>query len=434
MTDPQFNDRGEAELAGEGFIRSRGWWRLVAIGLSLGGLGAVGALVFVKVVEVGTNAVWGSDAVSVEPFTGTLMMLGIMAIAGLLVGLIHRFVPSAGDPDVFEGLVTGKFDHRAVPGGLLVSLATLIGGFSLGPEVPTGMLAGGTASAIGQKRGWDPAKTKLGFTSAVTGAYGGLFTSPFVAILLVLELDPPKRRNYIAVLSIEVVAALTGFAVFFGLGGFATLLAELNLPSYQFELWHLSVGVLMGAIGLLGGIITGISNAIFTRLAGPLSNHVVLRGLVAGVGLGLLAMAIPLTLFYGATSLPDVTSQAATIGAGVLLITALAKVVAMTAARSFGFIGGPIFPLVFAGGVLGAAVSVIFPDLPPALTVTAGMAAVPAAILPMPLTLGILAIVLSGTTMELVIPIMTASVVASVLAHGLKRTGPVTDDEVGNTA
>ena len=93
----------------------------------------------------------------------------------------------------------------------------------------------------------------------------------------------------------------------------------------------------------------------------------------------------------------------------------------MTAAQSFGFIGGPIFPLVFAGGALGAAVHSLFPDIPLALAVTVGMAAVPAAVLPLPLSLGILAIVIAGTGMAVAPAVLTASVLTTTLVKGLKR-------------
>jgi hypothetical protein len=70
-----------------------------------------------------------------------------------------------------------------------------------------------------------------------------------------------------------------------------------------------------------------------------------------------------------------------------------------------------------AGRVLGLAFHEVFPDVPLALTLTAGMAAV----LPLPLTMGILAIVIAGTSLELGAPVLTASVTASMLVHGLKR-------------
>jgi H+/Cl- antiporter ClcA len=404
-----------------GFLRSAAWRGLFYRSIGLALMGAVGALIYVRVVVLATDLVWADDTVSTDLFSGTLTILAIMTGAGLLVGIIHHFLPRAGSPNVFQGLADGKIDPGPVPGGLLISVVTLVGGFSLGPEVPTGMLAGGAASAIGNRFEWDEATQKDTFAATVSGAYGGLFTSPFVSTLMILEFTPPTRVKYLSVLTIEVFASLTGFAVFFAIGGFADLLSELSLPDYNLELWHFGIAVAMACIGVLGGLLTARLSSIFRYLAAPLAGRVVLRGILAGIALGLLAMAVPMTLYSGGTTLPAVTAPAAGLGVGVLIVSAVAKIVAMTAAQSFGFIGGPIFPLVFAGGVLGVAFHGIFPDVPLALTVTAGMAALPAAVLPLPLTMGILAIVIAGTSLELGAPVLTASVTASMLVHGLKR-------------
>ena len=416
------SDPNRIEVPPTGFLFAPVWWRLLGLGLGLSLVGAIGALVFVRLVALGTDLVWGDDAVSVDLFSGTLIMLVIMTGAGLVAGIIHRLIPDAAAGDVFGGLVEGKMDTKPVVGGLLVSLVSLIGGFSLGPEVPTGMLAGGAASAVADRRDWDETTRKVTFGSAIAGAYGGLFTSPFVAVMLILELAPPRRLVYLSLLGIEVVAALVGFAVFFAAGGFADLLSELSLPDYDLELWHFVVAIGVGGLGVVGGLIAAFFASMFQRLAAPFAQRVIVRGLVAGVGLGLLAMAVPLTLFSGATALPEATAQAAGIGVAVLVISAIAKIAAMTAAQSFGFIGGPIFPLVFAGGAVGAALNGVFPDVPLALAVTAGMAAVPAVVLPLPLTLGVLAIVIAGTSLELGAPVLTASVTATLVVQGLKRT------------
>jgi len=395
---------------------------LLGLGLGLALIGAIGALVFVGVVALGTDLVWGDDAVSADLFSGTLIMLVIMATAGLVVGVVHRLVPGAGAPNVFRGLVEGRIDTKPVAGGVLVSLVSLVGGFSLGPEVPTGMIAGGAASAVAGRQDWDETTRKVTFGSAIAGAYGGLFTSPFVAVMLILELAPPRRLVYLSLLAIEVVAAVAGFAVFFAVGGFADLISELSLPDYSLQVWHFAVAVGIGGLGVVAGFAAALFASLFERLAAPFAQRVVLRGVVAGVALGLLAMAVPLTLFSGATTLPEATTQAASVGVGVLVVSAIAKIAAMTAAQSFGFIGGPIFPLVFAGGAVGAALHGVFPDVPLALAVTAGMAAVPAAVLPLPLTLGVLAIVIAGTSLELGAPVLTASVTAALVVQGLKRT------------
>jgi H+/Cl- antiporter ClcA len=415
-------DQIEVVVPSKGFLLTAVWWRLVALSLGLALMGAVGALIFVRLVGFGTGLIWPNGLVSVDLFSGTLTILAIMTVAGLVVGIVHRLIPSADAPNVFGGLVEGRINTKGVPGGLLVSLVSLVGGFSVGPEVPTGMLAGGAASVIADRQEWDETVQKVTFRSAVSGAYGGLFTSPFVATMLILEQAPPRHVMYLPFLGIEVVASLVGFAVFFAVGGFADVLAELSLPSYDLQLWHFGVAIGMAGVGVAGGFVVAAFGSLFKRLAAPFAERVLLRGLLAGVALGLLAMAVPFTLFSGATTLPLATSQAATIGVAVLLISAVAKIGAMVAAQSFGFIGGPIFPLVFAGGVLGAAVHGVFPDIPLALSVTAGMAALPAAVLPLPLTLGILTIVIAGTSLELGAPVLTSSVIAALVVQGLKRT------------
>ena len=64
----------------------------------------------------------------------------------------------------------------------------------------------------------------------------------------------------------------------------------------------------------------------------------------------------------------------------------------------------------------------VFPGIPLGLAVVAGMAAVPAAVLPLPLSLGILMIVIAGTSIELAAPVLTASMTATLITQGLKRT------------
>ena len=412
--------KNQLELPDQGFLRSLDWWHLMRRSIGMALLGAGGAVIYVKIIAIGTDLVWADDTLSLDLFSGSLTILAIMAGAGLIVGIIHRLIPRSGAPNVFQGMDSGKIDHEPIPGGLLISIVSLVGGFALGPEVPTGMLAGGSATVIAHRSKWDDSTQKVTFDAAVGGAYGGLFTSPFVMTLMILELSPPARLKYFSYLTIQVAAALTGFAVFFSLGGFADLLSELSLPTYNLELWHFGIAIAMGCIGMACGMLTTRLWSAFGRLAAPLKSRVVIRGLLAGIALGLLGMAVPMTLYSGGNTLPAATAPVAGLGVGVLIVSALAKIVAMTAAQSLGFIGGPIFPLVFAGGVLGAAFHGVFSGVPLALAVTAGMAALPAAVLPLPLSMGMLAIVIAGTSLELGAPVLTASVTASALAHGLK--------------
>jgi H+/Cl- antiporter ClcA len=128
-----------------------------------------------------------------------------------------------------------------------------------------------------------------------------------------------------------------GFSLFFGLAGdaFANVLRILNLPSYDLAIWHLGVAVILGLLGVLIALLYVVMMKTTRRLAAPLDKRPVIRGALAGFLLGLLAMALPMTLFLGTNGLEIETEQAAQIGVGLLFIFALAKILALAAMVAF---------------------------------------------------------------------------------------------------
>ena len=169
-----------------GFARSKEYWVRFGWGILVGFLGALGALAFNYVMNLGLSAIWPDD-MGVAPFTGSIWIVVIMTVAGFIVGLLHHFT-SAEDVDAVSGIVTGKLNINPIPSALLVSLVSLVGGFSLGPEVPSGMLAAGLATWISEKRKLSDEIRKSNIISSITAAYGGLFTAPFGAFLIPVEM------------------------------------------------------------------------------------------------------------------------------------------------------------------------------------------------------------------------------------------------------
>ena len=118
-------------------LRSREYWQRLAWGLFVGLLSAMGAFIFIALMNLGQSLIW-PDLTDWTPFSGPWVMVVIMTVAGFLVGLIHHFT-SASELNVFAALKVGFMEPKPVPASLLASLVSLIGGFSLGPEVPTGI-------------------------------------------------------------------------------------------------------------------------------------------------------------------------------------------------------------------------------------------------------------------------------------------------------
>ena len=69
--------------------------QLIGIAAVLGAAGAVAALAFVAVVSAGQSVLW-PDSVDPSAFSGSIRIPIIMTIGGLLVGVIHATVSSAG--------------------------------------------------------------------------------------------------------------------------------------------------------------------------------------------------------------------------------------------------------------------------------------------------------------------------------------------------
>ena len=92
-----------------------------------------------------------------------------------------------------------------------------------------------------------------------------------------------------------------------------------------------------------------------------MKSHVVLRGLLGGLGMGIIGALLPLTLFSGEEQTADLIVHAAEIGVVMLIVLGLAKLFATSLLLATGWKGGYIFPIMFAGVALGLAVNLVFP-------------------------------------------------------------------------
>lgn len=404
-------------------LRSAAYWRRLGWGVLLAFLGAIGAFIFVTLMNFGIKLIW-SDPPSWEPFSGSWAIVPIMTVAGLLVGLIHQFT-DAEQLNVFQALDDGRLDYKPVPASLLASLVSLIGGFSLGPEVPTGMWAAGLGTWISEKRKLDKETSRTNVLSGVSGAYAGLFSSPLAMMMMILESTHMQMMLYYGTLFIVGLAAAVGFSLFYWLSGdtFSDLLRIVQPPVYDLRIWHVVAGILFGVVAFPTVIVFMLLSKGMKTLIIPLNKQPILRGVIGGLLLGLLGKALPITLFLGTAGLSTTTSNAAEIGVALLILFAFAKLLALSGALSFGFIGGPVFPLLFVGATLGSAINLLFPQIPLGLAVGCMMAAVPGAIVPIPLGLAVIVILIVGLSPMNAVPVVMAALTSFAIAHGLGLGG-----------
>jgi H+/Cl- antiporter ClcA len=418
-------------MEGLGFAKSKEYWIRFGWGILLGLLSALGAFIFVAIMDFGIDLLW-PEPPDAALFSGAWQIVVIMTLGGFLVGLLYRFT-NAREVNPFVSMVKGDMDTRPVPAGVLVSLITLVSGFSLGPEIPAGMIAAGLSDWVSKWRNLKEDVRKSNIVSGVVAAYSGVFTSPLAILVIPLELPHMQSLAYYSVLIIAAAAGVIGFVVFFLGGGFefSGMLRLLDLPDYDLEIWHILVGVILGVLGAVLTMIYGLMRKGLNRLVVPLNRMPIVRGTLGGLLLGLLAMALPLTLFLGSGGLVVVTENAAELGVTLLIVYVFAKMLATAGAQSTGFIGGPIFPMFFIGGTAGTVVHLLFPQIPITLSVST---IVPAALLPIPVSLGLLTMLIAGLSILDAIPVFVAALVGFLVVQGfglIKRDQPEKKEDQG---
>ena len=135
---------------------------------------------------------------------------------------------------------------------------------------------------------------------------------------------------------------------------------------------------------------------------------------------GFIAFALPLTATGGSTQLAYETSNIPDLSIGLLVAVVIGKIVAFVMSQEAGFLGGPVFPILFIGGTAGIIVAVLFPDIPEPLAVAAMMAAIPGATISAPVSFIILGAGVVSVGILGLAPIGVAVITAHLAVWGLE--------------
>lgn len=399
---------------------ARPWYRellLVAalVGLLVGLLG----LVYLGVTGALSSAIFGEPRW--EAWSGEWWWIPVVAAGGVLVTALRRWWHAPDDiPGGVAIIESGSVDHRVAPSWVGLALVSAVAGASLGPSFALVMMGGGLASWIASRRWAGNEDARLQATLAgIAGGFGGAFTSPLLATVMVSELGPTPRAKYVEALIPQVIAATVAFGLYFGVVG-TTFLNSFAIPVDEFAPWQLAIGVALGAASSVVLFLFVIIVKAVSLVAKKMPHRYV-RGLVGGALVGLLAFALPLTVGAGNSQLAAVIDNSASIGVWLLLAVLLGKMLAMALSLSAGFIGGNVLPMLFVGGTAGVVVHLVFPDIPYAIAVGCMLSAVPGAYIKAPIGLTAIAFLSIGlgpvTTAPVAIAVVTSYLLtAAVLA------------------
>ncbi len=415
-------------------LRSPGYVRLLVLAAVIGAPISAAAWGFLWLVDELQEWLY-TDLPDDLGFDGVPMWwpLPLLALAGLLVGLIIQHLPGKGGESPADGFSPGRGAPSPIelPSIFLAALTSISLGVVIGPEAPLLALGGGLGVCAVRLAARD-APPRTATVVAAAGSFAAVSTlmgSPLLGAFLLMEASGLGGPMMSLVLVPGLVAAGVGSLIFIGLDSWTGLgtfsLAVPDLPSTgaptvgEFA-WALAIGVAAAFVG------TGIRLlALFLRP--HVERRTILLTPVVGLAIAGLAIAFAegsdesssLVLFSGQSALPQVLDNAASYSVGTLVLLIVCKGLAYGAALS-SFRGGPIFPAMFVGAVGGMALSHL-PGLDLIAGAAMGIGALTVTMLGLPLTSVLLAsFLVSSSGLDALPVVIIAVAVAFVASERLK--------------
>jgi H+/Cl- antiporter ClcA len=401
-----------AEEATEGVTRSAATSLGVAIGerepkihqiVIIALVTAAFALVWFAALSIFNTAVWKNDFITANRWTIPVLVL----LFSLLVGLCGKYLraPNMIHGGIAEAMKGEGFhlDYSTFPGALLTSFFSLLSGASVGPEGPLTTLVTYVA-------GWLSTKLKLaeqkriGFILAgIASAFNGLIGNPLFAALLVTELNEGEKKGAMQFLTWNLVAGVIGY-IFFALIGFPAFASSIAFtPVNALTIEYTLDAVALGIIGALVALFIAISfQSVGKAVDRVFKDRFVERVMSAGIIIAIVVYFLPDLMFSGESQIHAIIANPAAYGVLMLLVLAILKVLLLALSFKSGYLGGPIFPTLFASTMVALAISLLFPSVPIALLFTCTVAATIALVLGAPLAAILLTVVIAtANTYEL---------------------------------
>ncbi len=369
-----------------------------AIGIGL--VAAAGGSVLLELVHLGENFLYdflpGALGIEGIPIWWVLLMLMIGAV---IIVIAQRLPGNTG-----KGPLTGfHFDTPPLNAVsiLLASAGTLMFGFVLGPEAPL-IILGTTIGALLVRRS-DKTTVQMAMLVGGVASIGAVFGNPFVTAFMILEFIALGVIPRVLMLPL-FVALGAGYLTQVGIGswnGFGLHpLTVPNMPTYNsIDLAAIGAAIVVGVVAAL---IAALARELAERVDSVNTKHRIATPFAAALAItGLVAIAVlafdldpSMILFSGQGDAMSTMIDESALGV-VVAIVAL-KAVGYAISLGGGMRGGPIFPATFLGVGVGVVFALVFTGVPVSPLATAGIAAAATAMIRLPFTSAMLALLLIG--------------------------------------
>ncbi len=382
--------------------------------------------IFLIVYSLLNNVIWfDNDFIATNRW-----MIPVLVLAfSLAVGLCQKYLnaPTAIEGSMVDTLKGNgeKADYRTFPGALLSSLFSLLSGASIGPEGTIVLLVGDTSSFVRDKLkiAGESADECLGFDiAALASAFNGIIGNALFTGIFATEFQVGGKTNAFRFLIWNLLAGAIGFIFYTSLGipSFAQMIPFPSIAELRFM--YVVYAIILGVLGALLAVFTGLSmQKIGIIMEKRFHDKPVQRILAAGIVIAAIGYFFPNLLFSGEKQIHTIIQNPPEIGIAMLLLMAVLKILLLALSLKSGYLGGPIFPILFSATMVGLALNLAFPGVPPSILVMCTETATMTLALGAPLTAILLVAVVGTANPNMLSLLVLSAVTAMILSLVFKK-------------
>jgi len=347
----------------------------LVLGILIGVVAGLGAVVFYEALHLGTRYLLGSLGGFVPPttageggvhpasaFAHPWAIPLVVALGGLLSGLlVFKLAPEAEGHGTDAAIRTVHTNPKGMRSRVTVvkiiaSALTIGSGGSGGREGPTAQISASFGSVLARSMNLTPADARIAVASGIASGIGAIFRAPLGGAVLGVEL---LYRDDVEVEALipSLVASVVAYGVFGSItGGFAPIFGYHNgfdLHSATQLLLYVVLGVAAGLVGRLYVTCFYRTTGLFARAPGPRW----LKPAAGALVVGAIGIFVPGVLGTGYGQVQESLDRHVLLGLPlwVVLAVPIAKIVATSLSIGSGGSGGIFGPGMVIGGATGAA-------------------------------------------------------------------------------
>lgn len=422
---------------GGGFEGSRYLGKWLLLGVTVGLVAGVGAIIFYWALGLATHLFLGDIVGYVPPepvgegepmrhaIAHPWLLPLVTALGGLVSGLIVFTLAPEAEGHGTDAAITaihhqaGRLRGRIPPIKLVASAMTIGSGGSGGREGPAAQISAGFGSLLGQWLKLDAQDRRILVAAGMGAGIGAIFRAPLGGAVMAAEI------LYIHDLEVEalipsLIAAIVGYSVFGSVEGFTPIFGAQPELGFEHPLtlgYYAVLGICCGLVGLLYARSFYGTARVFHHLRLPRW----LKPALGGLLVGLLGLAVHGALHtgYGWVQI-SMTDELLTLPLWLVLVLPFAKILATSLSIGSGGSGGIFGPGMVIGGMLGATFwrlgHGVLPQLPgsPAPFVIIGMMALFGGVAHAPLAVMLMVAEMTGN-LSLLAPAMVAIALATLV-------------------